>query len=545
MRVRALLLAGLLLLLSSVAFAEEEQDPDLRVEARVSAALTDGFFIDVGSAAGLEPGDVGYAYPAGQARVQFVIRSVSKTVARADPNLPGAQVSVGTRVELVIPAERLQAAEGTAAELPWAAASEDWDTTLPLLAPAGSIPPEEREQRLFGRIYTGFDATFDREGEERDYVLGRLGTDLRMENPFGRGGTLELDAEVWHRATTLGGSSDEELTELRVNRLSYRMGGTRYRPEGVQVGRFLQSGFSEFGVIDGAEYTHRTDEGNVFGGSLGMLLTNDAEFSSGDDVQAALFFRHLAQDPTAAEWGVGYQKTWHTGHPDRDLIVGDARWNPTDRWSLYTSIWVDYYSDGDQTKSGGAELTDLRANANYRISSDAGLNFNVSSTRYPELERQEFTLTPDLADDQVSRAGLGAWKNLTDEVRLSGRFDRWSDDDDDGGSGELRVGWRNGLYDSGEVSLTVFNSEGTFSSLVGMRLQANRMIEHGFINFTWEAAEHTQDDFFGDQEDLLQQALRAAWDTDIGAWDLSLYGEDRFGDEQDSYSLGFYLQRRF
>ena len=547
MSARMLLWMLLTFACAAVARAEGEQEPEapagVRVEARVSARLTDGFFIDVGSSAGLEPGDIGYAFPAGRARVVFVIRSVSKTVARAEPSNPGEPVDVGTPVEITIPAERLERSDE--ATLPWAATPEDWDTDLPLLAPAGSVAPEDREQRLFGRFYSGVDFTSDREGQDREYLLGRAGADMRMENPFGRGGTLELDAEVWHRTADLAGASEDDTTQLRVNRLSYRMGGTRSQPQGLQVGRFLQSGFAEFGVIDGAEYSHRTEAGNLWGASLGLLPLNDAELSNGDDVQSAVYFRHLALEPTAAEWGVGYQKTWHSGHPDRDLVVGDARWSPNDRWSLFTSAWVDVYTSGEELKSSGPELTDLRVNANYRMSARGGLNFTVSRTLWPELERNEFTLSPDLANQELTRAGVGGWQELVDDVRLSARYDRWEDDDDDGGGGEVRVAWRDGLYAGGEVSLAAFGTQGSFSSLTGLRMQANRMTDKGFVNFTWEAAEHSQDDFFGAQRDLLQQVIRGAWDTELGGWDLSLFGEDRFGDEQASYSLGFYLQRRF
>lgn len=519
-----------------------EQAPDLRIEARVTARVTDGFFIDAGSDDGLQPGDTGFAFPPGRARVPFEIRSVSRTVARAEPSVPGAIVTVDTRVELVIPANRL-VPEGDG--LPWSATPEEWDTERPLLAPATSVPPDEREQRLFGRLYTSFDTSFDREGEDREYGLGRLGGDLRLENPFGRGGTLEFDAEIWQRSADLGSSSDEDVTRLRVDRLSYRTGGTRTRPDGLQLGRFLQGGFSEFGLLDGAEFMRRTEAGNVWGASLGMMPVNDAELSTGDDLQTAVFFRHMALEADEAEWGVGYQKTWHRGHPDRDLVVGDAQWRPSSDWSLSASAWVDVYTSGDEFKSSGAELTDLRANANWRASADGGVNLSVSRTRFPELERAELTLTPELADDTVTRAGLGVWRNVTEAVRLSGRYDRWGDDDDDGDGGELRVGVRDVLYSAGEVALALFATEGSFSSLEGVRLQANRLTSSGYFDLTWELAEHAQDGFFGSQSELVQQALRLAWDTNLGAWDLSLSGEQRFGDEQDSYSLGFFLQRRF
>ena len=105
---------------------------------------------------------------------------------------------------------------------------------------------------------------------------------------------------------------------------------------------------------------------------------------------------------------------------------------------------------------------------------------------------------------------------------------------------------RDWLYAQGEVSLALFASDWQYSSLLGGRLAANKSAPSGFWTLAWEAAQHEQDGFNGSQAEMLQQVLRASWDGEIGkGWDLSLGLDQRFGDEQGSTSLGFFLQRRF
>jgi len=65
----------------------------------------------------------------------------------------------------------------------------------------------------------------------------------------------------------------------------------------------------------------------------------------------------------------------------------------------------------------------------------------------------------------------------------------------------------------------------------------------GFLRLAWDAANYG--DFDGDQDDVLQHIVRGSYDTTFGDWDFSVYAEGRLGDEQDSQTVGFFLQRRF
>ncbi|MCP3916702.1 MAG: hypothetical protein GY711_14195, partial [bacterium] len=409
-----------------------------------------------------------------------------------------------------------------------------------------SSTPEDREPRLSGRYILGADHTWDDE-QDRRYLLGRTGVDARMENPFGHGGGAKFRAEAFQRTADVENGNDEDESHLRIDRLSWYRGDTRERAGRIELGRFLQDAFPEFGVLDGVEYQQRTAAGHRWGASLGLAPIPNGELESSDDMQVALFFRHDAPVDGTLDWGVGAQKTWHEGAADRDLVVADANWRPSERAWLFGSAWVDYYTSGDDVKSG-LELTELRLGGNWRISASSGVHADLSRVRWPDIERYEFTMLPasELDDSEVLRLSLGGWHQLSDDVRLNGRVNWWEDEEQDGAGGEVRAAWRDLLWERGEVNATLFTNTGAFSSVTGARFGGTRSTGRGYLAVTWELAKHEQDGFVGTQEDLLQQVLRGSWDTTLGDdWNLSLSADQRFGDEQDSFALGFYLQRRF
>jgi len=86
-------------------------------------------------------------------------------------------------------------------------------------------------------------------------------------------------------------------------------------------------------------------------------------------------------------------------------------------------------------------------------------------------------------------------------------------------------------------------NSGKFTHTLGVRASARRRFEHGAVDLSWDVTDFDQEDV---DEDLLQHAVRGAFDLELGAhWTLALYAETRFGDEQDALSLGFLLQRSF
>jgi len=131
-------------------------------------------------------------------------------------------------------------------------------------------------------------------------------------------------------------------------------------------------------------------------------------------------------------------------------------------------------------------------------------------------------------------------------TRLSARADLWSDDDEDGLGGELRWALRDAFQDGGELALALFTNDARFSSVSGLRASLRGTAGKGYWNVGLESALFDQDNFFGEQGELWQHLLRGGYDLGLGArWDLSLWGDQRLGDEQEATTLGLSLRRRF
>jgi hypothetical protein len=270
--------------------------------------------------------------------------------------------------------------------------------------------------------------------------------------------------------------------------------------------------------------------------------------ATGDDLQVAATWRHLAGSKDQLELGLGLQKTWHEGEADRDLAVGTLDWRPDPSWNLHGTAWVDFYGSDEAVKSSGAELTQATLNVAKRFSSVGGVTLFGTHMRYPDLLRNEFTpIDPVSLDDfENTRFGASAWRELARKVRLSGRVSYWMDDESDGLTGELRLGVRDRILSHGELALALFGGDGKYSQVMGARLTASRSFAQGWWTLGWESALHEQDDFAGAQAELWQHVVRASFDRDLGeSWDLSLWGDQRFGDEQQATTVGLSLRRRF
>lgn len=523
------------------------QEPETRrIEARVTIASGPAVYLDAGADAGVAPGDPVRAFPGAGPAVDLVVRSVSRQSARCAFVGDPVELEVGALAEVLVPEARVAA--GAPEHPPWTQPLEGWDPELPLLAPAEALTPAERQRVLDGRWYTAFDATWDSAGDAQRYLLARTGLEAALDNATGRGDAMFLDAEVFHRANDDGNSSDDSLTELRIERLSWRLGDSRETRHRLELGRFLPSEMPQLGLVDGIEYVARTERGDRFGASAGLLPAWNAELETGDDFSAAAFYRHVAGDEGELSLGGALQKTWHHGDPDRDLALGDLSWRPSERWWFATSAWVDYYDSDDDPKPSGLELTELHASTTWRPDDRGGLSLALAHVRWPVTRHDELppTTPQTIADGKVERAGLNGWRDLGRHARLYGRVDWWQDQSDDGLGGEARASWRDLAWDSGEIGAGLFAMDGEHSSVAGVRLTASRWGPRGTWTLWYELARNEQEDFGGDVDALVQQVARGTWDTAIGErWSLSLGANLHFGDEQDATSLGFWLQRRF
>ena len=517
------------------------------LEARVTAIVGSEVHLDRGAASAILPGDPVRILPLGGTTLSGRVIAVDERSCQVELDGDPSGILPGTPAEIDLPVDREPTPSAQPEHPAWSNPEGPWDSDVPLLAKVTPPSPEERESHWSGR-WSNF-AEWTDDGRFGDtFLFARSGLDLRGRNPWGRGGEFQLDVEYGvERSDTPDGQGSTDAF-LRIDRLSYAWGGDRERPRRFEVGRFLQKDVPEFGVLDGVQMIERLPNGDRYGASVGFLPEPNESFSSGSDFQTSAFYRHTRGEHEELSMTGGYQKTWHGGRADRDLLLGNVRWYPRSEWNAWAGAWIDLYGSEDTAKGSGPELTQFIAGLGRRIGTDAGLNLSLSRFRIPQLLRNEFSdvTEQELANDRSDRVSLSGWRQVTSDLRLSARLDRWNDETASGTGVELRADARDLFLDRSRSSLALFTQEGRFSDVVGCRFSFGAPASVGSWRVDFDLGQHTNHDFFGDQEVLNQDRLRVRWDMrTAGGWDLSIHAERRFGDEQDTTVIGFYLQRGF
>jgi protein involved in polysaccharide export with SLBB domain len=533
---------------SSASAATQQDDEHVAVPCTVTGVAGASVFVDVGSDDGLEPGDRVRIEPVGRPAVIAAVRAVSSGSARLEIE-SGGPVDVGDTGNVFVPRARFAALEQRAAASgdvpahpPWTHPPEEWSSDKPLLAPSTSA--KEREATRKGSLFAQFDATFDREGGDSTSTFARTGLDAEWWNQLGRGETIEFDGEIVARAFDTDADSDDE-TRLRLQRLSYSEGGDREQATRWQAGRFLQSGFVEFGLLDGVEVTRRVSGPWHVGASLGLLPEPTFELGSGDDLQIAFFARRERTTSTGIAYGIGYQKSFHHGDADRDLLALDADWAPTKAFTLHSNALVDFYTSDERAKSAGLELTELHLFGNWRVNPRTNVSLSHDRTRLPDVLRAGFEDLPAdvLASERFERTGARVQHRFTDDFRLSARADLWRNEYDDGAGGELRGDWKGLPWQGANFAAALFTNEGSFTDVTGVRFVFDQYTSVGSWRLAWEIAQSALSSAVVGDDTLLEQSLRASWDHGFGRTSVSLYLEQFFGDGQDATSLGLYVRR--
>jgi hypothetical protein len=555
------------------AFVREALDQDQyeRLDARVTAIAGQNVYLARGRVDQVETGDRIELYPTSGPQVRAIVRSVSKTSVRAELDLPSPTLVVGDRAEIWLPLARLNpptpepktkapstsdpetpSTDKPKPDLPehppWESDLGSVDQDAPLLAPIQAVKPEERVVDITGRAWLDVSQTNDKQNGNTTIRSSRLGLDTTLTNAFGHGGELEFDAEFFERSFDPDDAPAESEDGMRVNRLNYLIGGDRYDPTSWQMGRFFSRGMSEFGLIDGLEWQRRSNDGNRWGWHVGALPLSKGDLQSGDDIVIGLFHHWTRDASESLTIDTGYQKSWHKGETDRDLLVINTTWLPSARTFVFGSAWIDVYDGSEAIKSSGPELTQFIGSATWRAESNGGVGLTLSHNKIPELLRDEFDelTATEILDSKVSRVSLYGYKDVIKDVELRARIDRWKDEEDSGGRLELSTSARNRLYSDGRVELAVFQDDNKFSSGPGLRLTATKNTPKGWLRLTYETARTVNEDFFGVDDTLVRDVFRASWDTTVGqSWDLSLNAEQRSGDAEDALTLGVYLQKRF
>lgn len=545
---------------SSTATTQDEGTVDLDV--RVGSAGRGWALIDRGAADGLAPGDVVLFRPKDGSTYTGKVASLEERAARVELADPAFTPVAGTRGKVRLPRARLPAAElprvrpaperQAATDEPEAPVvfenrDEDWQAGEPLLARVRPVRPSERPRTWHGHAYGGFDGIVSSEDERTD-LFARAGLDAWLENAFGHGGRLHLDGEWNARRVDVPDLDDEEDVELRVERLSYAWGGDRFEPIGWEAGRFLQKGMVEFGVLDGVERVVRTRDGHRYGASLGFLPEPDEEFQTGQDFQLAAFYEWVLDESEELSAAAGYQKSFHDGATDRDLVVARVQRLPREGWTLFGNAWIDVYTDGDDEKGTLLGLTQAYLSTGKRWRDGSSLDLVLSHLEFPEIDRDAFLPVTDdqLADDHSERAALRGRLHLSRAVSVLGGFGGWLDEDDEGGDVEAGLAFGDFLGASTFADVRAFATAGRYSTSLGARASFGRFTAGGSWALDYEFSQNRIAGFAANNDDLPQHrlGLRAERRAFLGC-DLSLRLEGLFYDDEAAGSLGIFLQRSF
>lgn len=573
-----------LALLTARAPAQEGAGADERIAARVTAAAAGGgIVIDRGAVDGLQVGDrVEFQERGGGARFGVVVETEAR-VATVRPEDPDFRPVPGVRATISVPAARFaddppgdvtpppvpvpvpadpgptgDDATGKATGPPgmppstWTRDDDEWTMDMPLLAEVRAVPPRQRPLRWRGRSYLSWDGIIDTEDGRGDSFL-RAGGAALVENPFGRGGVLHVDAEWNARRAGLIDENDESDRTFRLDRLSYTSGGHRHDPSQWRVGRFLQDDIPEFGILDGASWKWRSGGGDTWGVSAGFLPEPDKDQESFQDLQVAAWYRWVADEREILTVTTGYQKTWHNGSRDRDLIVSRLQYVPAEGWNVFGSLWVDLYGPGDDIKASGPRPTYAILDAQRALGENSGISFEYRHQEYPELQRRDFPFVgPEQVDDaHVDRLSATYWSWIVPRgngggIRGYTRLGSWADEEDAGGDGEAGLQFHGVFGPGGRFDIAGFGASGKFSSHIGGRVRYGHVGPRHSWSLQYELRTNDITGFDANNDDLAQHRIRATYDLlRASGTSVSVYAEGQFQDREDQAFLGLFLQRNF
>jgi len=523
------------------------------VQVTVTSVGDHSVYLDRGRDAGLQPGTLVRLFAPGAGDLEVEVRSVSSTSARAELP-PGVSFPpVGTRgeaqVTVVAPPAKSAAAPPPAvpAHPPWSRREDPRAPDQPLLVPTYGQRPEDRPATLDGRLFASGQWTHDGgANRQSDYLLLRAGVRADATNYFGVAERVRFAGEFDDRRTMLTDAPDDNDSNGRIDLASVAFGTEAWAPVGVEVGRMYSQYLPEIGLLDGAEVVLRMQGGYRMGGGIGSYPLPFPSRDTGEDVGAHLFFDYTADQRRSFAYTVGAQKTWHQGSADRDLLLLRSEWRPAAQVWLLGSAKVDLYGSGDTLKSG-ADLTELLLQARWDGRA-AGTGVVLSHFTWPELRRAEYQFLPAdlITDGYVDRASWnGAWRP-SNHLSLRLRADLWRDQDRDGTGYGLDTDWRGPFGDRSALSLSLFQSEGGFTTGPGARvLLRDRVGSVSWrVGYRWHRYELR--DLVTGPETLTRQSAEVGLSMPIGvSGDLDFSCERWFGDGENSTSLGFYMQWRF
>ena len=528
--------------------------PTRQIAATVITVSGRSVFLSAGRDNGVTPGDLVSIQLASGGRIEAIVQDVSATNARLE--IPdGVELpQVNDRGEITItladdkpeqptPTQREEAPEHP----PWERREAERSKDQPLLAPAFSIAPEDRPTEIHGRVFSQLRFTSDTGGgRDNDFTFSRVGTSMRVTNPFKFGGELRFSGDLSYRGADLLNRSESD-GDLRIDRLSYTVGGHEHSPYRLQIGRFYSQSVPEIGLIDGAEAAIQLKDGWRLGSGLGFYPVPFPERDTGEDYGVHFFADYQSDAEHAFSSTFAYQQTWHDGEADRNLFIGRFNVRPTESLWISGVTLIDLYGSGDSVKSEDFGITELLLQARYTPTRKTGLSATYVHTTWPELLRREFALLPDelIRDGVVDRLNTSAWVRLNKNLRLTGRANAWGDQNNSGYGGEVSADWSDVWRPTSSIHSAVYFNDNDLNTGLGLRLRGRERLGIFSVSAGYDLFQYTTKGLIGGNESFTRHSLRADTSWSSGPWSYTVSGTYSFGQFEDSYSVGLYMNYRF
>ncbi len=519
----------------------------------VTAVSGRSVFLDKGRNAGLAIGQRVFFYAPGEVRLEGFIKGVTSDNARVDFSPNDTLPPVGTKGEVDVPLpepeeEVVETTKPLVDHTPWERQLEVRSEDTPLLAPAFGQRPEDRPIEYRGRVFGQLQLTRDSGGgRDNENYYSRVGTRMEIINPFKKAGRILFAGQGDYRASDSAGNGTESDTQFRTDRLSYAIGGQEHSPYRLEVGRFYSIVLPELGLMDGLEGMVRLENGWQVGMGTGFLPLPFPDRETGEDVAVNLFATYQSDGPKALAATMAYQKSWHHGNADRDVVVGRLNLKPTDKLWLYGTMKADFYSSEDSIKGQGVELTEFWGQARYVPDSKKGASVSVSHFAWPELKRRLYKSLPVtlVKDGRTDRVSLSGWYRPKPKLRVSGRVNVWEDNVNSGHGGEVNANWRDLWRDNSSLFTSLYYTSASQNNGTGFRINARQQINDvgGFLGY--ELFLFRNSALSTGSTRSTRHTLRSGLDWTKGDWSYNLTGDYFFGDDENSLSVGLYTDYRF
>jgi hypothetical protein len=522
----------------------------------VTAASDRSVYLDHGRDVGLQVGTFVRLFPPGSGEVEVQVRAVSQTSARADlpPEVPLPPIGTRGEARVVPPAANAPAPTPppprpeVPAHPPWTRREAARTDDQPLLVPTFGQRPDQRPTSLDGRWFLSSQWNLDR-ADQRDsqYWLLRSGVRADATNYLGTGERIRFAGEFDDRRQDADDRPASDDQNGRIDLASVAFGTEAYTPTGAEFGRFFSPHLPEIGLVDGAEFVRRFEGGVRIGAGFGAYPRPFPARDAGDDYGVHAFVDYTADAARTFAAALGVQKTWHLGAPDRDLLLLRGEWRPHRKLWLQGNGKVDFYTGSDDIKGRGLELTELMLQSRWD-GGDWTTGVLASRFTWPELKRSEYQdLPPELVRDGfVDRLGWNASLRLAEPVSLRVRADLWRDQDRDGRTLGLDADWRSVWSQSSALSLATFWNDGGYSGGPGLRLTARDRIGALLWRASYRWYHYELSALVSGPESYTRQSAEIGISMPIGrSGDLDLSCERWFGEREDAFAIGLYVQWRF